>query len=301
MKRDVMFLMTMTMFLLLSVSAMAQFEIRYNQIDDDGDPATKDDDFDGDGFCVMPSQILAMDPYEKHLLLQGRQCSSNIADCNDADPGVPYARLVPYVNGICYASEISCVTGAYIRFCVAQPDNRGCPANTITDYNLPTSTQCHLDGATLYRADLYMCNVDYTREHIVYPESQANSGCVDGKDNDCDGLVDFDDPDCSFLDDDNDHHIAEIYGGDDCCDLGTETHIPGCNNANKGSIHGGGIEAAEKDGIDSNCNGLADEFFDSDGDGIADIFEDPGCKDEVAGAGDVDPATGCLLIATGWS
>ena len=103
----------------------------------------------------------------------------------------------------------------------------------------------------------------------------AGELCTDGVDNDCDTLVDTDDPQCpaGCADADGDGYRDIACGGSDCDDTTATTH-PG---------------AAEvcTDGVDNDCNGLADASdigrcslvceVDSDGDGCGD------CDDALPG------------------
>ena len=90
--------------------------------------------------------------------------------------------------------------------------------------------------------------------------------CTDGVDNELDGLVDCQDDDCaSVCDVDGDGHVDIALGGDDCDD-------------NNGAVFPGNTEVC--DGIDNNCDGLADDedpnldpsdagwYADFDGDGF---------------------------------
>ncbi len=92
--------------------------------------------------------------------------------------------------------------------------------------------------------------------------------CTDGIDNDSDGLSDCDDSDCeSTCDVDGDGAISMAFGGDDCDD-------------NNGAVYPTAVEIC--DGIDNNCDGLADDddpnvdasdsawYADSDQDGYGD-------------------------------
>ena len=90
------------------------------------------------------------------------------------------------------------------------------------------------------------------------PESIAAGNCLDGADNDCDGLVDIADPGCCD-DADGDNYDDDACGGDDCDDTDADVN-PGadedCSN-----------------GIDDDCDTLVDDNDDDctctdvDGDG----------------------------------
>ena len=96
----------------------------------------------------------------------------------------------------------------------------------------------------------------------------AGENCVDGVDNDCNGLVDGDDPACtpSCPDLDGDGYRAAACGGSDCDDTAASTHPGGGENC--------------FDGVDNDCNGLIDGAdlgscppgcVDADGDGYESV------------------------------
>jgi len=117
--------------------------------------------------------------------------------------------------------------------------------------------------------------------------------CLDGVDNDSDGLSDCADDECaSTCDVDGDGHDGTAFGGDDCDD-------------NNGAVFPGNTEVC--DGIDNNCDGLADEddpnldtsdsawYADNDGDGFGSPAQvvyrcDPPSPDAVQNGDDCDDA-----------
>jgi len=105
----------------------------------------------------------------------------------------------------------------------------------------------------------------------------ADEDCGDGIDNDCDGWIDYSDPECTCPDGDGDGYSDEVCGGTDCDDSDP-------------AISPGADEDCG-DGIDNNCDGLADEAdpdccTDGDGDGYA--LEGGGCGQ--VDCDDSDPA-----------
>ncbi|MFH1064298.1 MAG: hypothetical protein V1729_04420, partial [Candidatus Woesearchaeota archaeon] len=134
----------------------------------------------------------------------------------------------------------------------------------------------------------YLANPYYS-ENITGGEYSI-SGCLDGLDNDCDGVRDKEDiEDCGELDKDRDGYISDEYAlteyyetewtpdvirsrtvaGDDCNDL--DAHInPGFSGCTNGIMEDGTVCLATED---YNCNGVAGETLDSDSDGIPDSFD----------------------------
>ena len=115
--------------------------------------------------------------------------------------------------------------------------------------------------------------------------------CGDGIDNDGDNVTDCYDDDCAAeCDVDGDGHISTDRGGDDCDD-------------GNGAVFPGNLEIC--DGIDNNCDGLADEddpnvdltdaawYADTDGDGYGNVTQvvyqcDPPAGDSVQNGDDCD-------------
>ncbi|HHO50244.1 MAG TPA: hypothetical protein ENK18_05060 [Deltaproteobacteria bacterium] len=91
----------------------------------------------------------------------------------------------------------------------------------------------------------------------------------DGIDQDCSGT----DTVACFLDQDLDGFGDElIFAGDGVCDgLANEQDVSGDCDDLEATVYPGAVELP--DGLDNDCNGLVDDFFDSDGDGIGDDAE----------------------------
>lgn len=86
--------------------------------------------------------------------------------------------------------------------------------------------------------------------------------CADQADNDCDGLVDLADKDCErLLDGDGDAYCPaghDINGDGDCLDFDEERPIRDCDDSDPERRPRIGESCT--DGIDNDCNGLADGF-----------------------------------------
>jgi len=126
----------------------------------------------------------------------------------------------------------------------------------------------------------------------VSPE--ATEVCTDGVDNDCDGGVDLADEDCAdLLDGDGDGVCPDgrdMNDDGDCADEGEDTGVMDCDD--ESAAVSPELEEVCGDGLDNDCNGLADAedgdlctgTIDGDGDGWCpagmDMNDDGDCLDE---------------------
>src|SRR5207249_4756842 len=93
----------------------------------------------------------------------------------------------------------------------------------------------------------------------------AHENCIDGVDNNCDGLVDLNDPTCiGDVDGDGDGYcpVGQDLDGDSDCRDGT-AEIGGMSDCDDlfNTVHPGAIELCQ-DHLDNDCNGAVD-FDDS--------------------------------------
>lgn len=142
----------------------------------------------------------------------------------------------------------------------------GCGASDGGWETPPPSLTADLDGDGYQASD--DCN-------DIDPESHpgALEHC-DGQDNDCNGLVD------EGLDIDNDQD-----GFSGCAAIPAETD---CNDTNL-QDHPTATETC--DGVDNNCDGLVDEGFDLDADGVSTCGMPPDCNDADATVSPILPET----------
>lgn len=166
-------------------------------------------------------------------------CGGN--DCNDGNAGVHPGATELCSNGV----DDDCDT----LIDAADPScGGGCPDADSDGY---PAASC---GGT-------DCNDLVAAIHPGAPED-----CLDGRDNDCDGLVDGDDPSCGgCADNDGDGFPSAACGGSDCDD-GNAAVNPG---APEGC--GNGIDDdcdTLIDGTDPDCQGCPPEDPDADGDGF---------------------------------
>ncbi|MBW1859966.1 MAG: hypothetical protein JRI70_07815 [Deltaproteobacteria bacterium] len=182
-------------------------------------------------------------------------CTYNGDDCNDGDgsinPGVTEIPCDGIDQGCSGADSCSCMDKDTDGDGYGDPGDDTCPTGPETDCD---------DG-----------------DDTIYPG--ATEVTCDDTDQDCSGA-----DACSCMDKDTD---GDGYGapGDDTCPSGPETD---CNDGD-GSINPGATEIT-CNGVDENCNGMADDAPDSDIDGY-DVCNpgDPGEMDgRVADCNDAD-------------
>ncbi|HHO52966.1 MAG TPA: hypothetical protein ENK18_19340 [Deltaproteobacteria bacterium] len=102
----------------------------------------------------------------------------------------------------------------------------------------------------------------------IYPG--ASEVPDDGIDSDCNNV----DATACFVDQDRDGFGDEpILAGDGVCDgfAGEQDHGGDCDDGDR-TVYPGAVELP--DGLDNDCNGLIDDFVDSDGDGLGDEAEE---------------------------
>jgi hypothetical protein len=217
-------------------------EIPYDGADDDCNPATPDDDLDGDGY---PASV----------------------DCDDADPGRRFGlHEIPYdgIDQDCNGTDLTDVdgdgfdaTGVGGTDC-ADGDKKVNPGATELAYN-GKDDDCN---AATRDDDLDGDGVDHLTDCNDADAARFPGNteiAYDGIDQDCDGK--------DLNDLDGDGHASDAAGGDDCNDADA-------------TIYPGAKEVVA-DGIDQSCDGKDAEDHDGDGYGDADAGGDD-CDDADA-------------------
>ncbi|GAB4343177.1 MAG: hypothetical protein Kow0099_21420 [Candidatus Abyssubacteria bacterium] len=161
-------------------------EAPYNGVDDDCDPATPDDDLDGDGFGIAQDCDDAdpgVNPGVAEVCDDGidNDCDG-LVDSNDPDCGV-----APVDNdGDGFTSDVDCDDNNP----AVNPGAAEIPYNGIDDDCNPATPDDDLDG------DGFNQGNDCDDNNAAVNPGAAEV-CDDGIDNDCDGLVDANDSDCT--------------------------------------------------------------------------------------------------------
>jgi len=300
------FLIFTVLFMFTTKTVCAQAEIPYNQIDDDNNPNTWDDDLDNDKTCLRMEELNKLTLHQRYNLLGGRQCSRTVADCDDSNQQMPVVQVYGTGYDRCEGENGRCYPGAITYFCaIPKDDDLHCLGNQYGPglvHKTNSFVDCSIGGK--YIVDKPYCEVEQTI-NVTETNRFGKSGCFNGHDVDCDGIIDTYTNDCSYIDKDGDGIAAWKYGGQDCCDEGLpeeQARFPACSTETKAQING--VTEDPADGIDNNCNFVVDEdLSDDDEDGISNEYDR--CNDELTSNWPVD-ATGCLFsIANsnllGWS
>ena len=206
----------------------------------------------GDGVCTPPGESQCNCPYDCGVPSPGENCTDGIdndcnglIDCNDpfcAQQQPCAATFCP--DGVCAPSEIctcsiDCGPPPPVETNCTDGLDNDCDGN-VDCADSDCSVPCCGDG-TCNPVELCSCPADCTPSAGEIP----GSTCLDGIDNDCDGLSDCNDPDCAT-------ESPACSCGNFVCDPG-ETQ---CNCA----IDCGGVPGPEvcNDGVDNNCDGAID-------------------------------------------
>ncbi|MDD5310055.1 MAG: putative metal-binding motif-containing protein, partial [Deltaproteobacteria bacterium] len=178
-------------------------------------------DFDGDGYidcaCAPPG-------------------TPNL-DCDDSNPDIHPGATEICGDGIDQDCDQGCTGTDLPCACTDDLDNDGhisveCGGDDCCDDGTEASMGC-----------------DATTAPDIHPG--AVDICDNGIDENCDGI----DPACTCADDlDGDGHISIECGGDDCCDVGTDTSL-GCNDTTAPGINPDEFDHCGN-GIDENCDGF---------------------------------------------
>ncbi|HMQ74941.1 MAG TPA: MopE-related protein [Flavobacteriales bacterium] len=222
-------------------------------------------DVDGDGFGDVATEQFSCTPVPGMINTPG--------DCNDNDPGLTV------VNAPCDDGDPGTTNDVVTVNCTCQGSTSGfCPPGEIEDCNGNCAPAewvgdgtCD-DGSFEWEGNLIFFNCAAFNND----GSDCGSGCIpelcDGVDNDCDGQVDED-----FIwypDADGDGWGANVAGQLSCTPVaGSVTQTGDCDDASDAIFPGASDLCSEADGIDNDCNGLADDqdgvfwFVDADGDG----------------------------------
>ncbi len=173
----------------------------------------------------------------------------NLKECipND-DPDLAQKKDCPKTEGVCAGAQQSCDNYTW----------PGCSKQTYEDW-ASANGDTYEDGS-----ETASCTDDACRETL----------CTDGQDNDCNGLMDENDPVCKQYLCNNGTKDDET--GESCIDIGDVGSI--CyfiHPLEKDAITGATKEASCTDGLDNDCDDLADQF-------------DPDCLTQICNNGQLD-------------
>ncbi|MBI5055623.1 MAG: hypothetical protein HZB61_03275 [Nitrospirae bacterium] len=203
-------------------------------------------DIDGDGYGNPNSPIQACSQPAGYV--------TNNADCNDDNrsihPGV--AEICDGVDNNCNGQVDEGVSSTY--YADKDSDGYGDPNEAIQDCSQPAG----------YVTDFTDCN---DKNPDVHPGTTEI--CKNKIDDNCNGVID--EMTVYYLDEDGDGYGNPDKAAEACEQpAGFVADNTDCNDADK-EIHPAAAEVCN--GADDNCNGMTDEGFDADGDGVADCFD----------------------------
>ncbi len=204
-------------------------------------------------------------------------------DCDDDDPNTN--SLAPELCTDEKDNNCDGLPTVADPLCGSVVDNDG-DGYCETGRDLNRDRNCLGDGEPGSQVDC-----DDTRANVYFG---APENCVDGLDNDCDGLIDQDDPQCDPNDDDGDGYCPlgeDKNGNGNCSDPGEQTNVSDCDDTNA-AISPAASEICN-DSLDNDCDGNPDfadstcrHLVDADGDGFCPQGEDLDEDGNCAGAGE---------------
>ncbi|MBN1386592.1 hypothetical protein JW968_06505, partial [Candidatus Woesearchaeota archaeon] len=207
-------------------------EIPYNGVDDDCDPATLDDDLDGDGYNYTDD------------------CNDLNASINPGMPEIPYNGVDDDCNASTYDDDLDGDGYLLIDDCddlnaSINPGMTEIPYNGVDDDCDPATLDDDLDG------DGY----DHTTD-CDDTDPEINPGMIetcDGKDNDCSGTVDD-----NLVPDPCPLQMGVCAGSTEIC--GGVLGWLGCDSLSYGPDYEAGNETS-CDALDNDCDGSLDEYI----------------------------------------